>query len=132
MPRSIRSFPPEYTYLNDQVDELCLVHYLSISEMDAEDAALALQRNEDFSYAEFWIVLKDGRTFGFLAAMPEHLRTHMDREHELSFVSLGLLVVSEVTEKAIMDAVGKCLAKADYHQAEPFGYRMVSPAESEE
>jgi hypothetical protein len=82
--------------------------------------------DQDYRAVEFWIVLKDGRTFGFMAATPEYLRDYLDRENLLSFVSLGLLVVSQITEQALLDALENSLSQATRYEVDSLGYRMSS------
>ena len=126
MGRTITTFPERFMNVRDQVAELHLNHHLSRDEVDPETLAEMdrLGITEDYRIGDLWITLKDGRVFGFQASTPEYLRYYMDRERELSFVSSGLIVVSEMSLEAILHAIEECLSKAEYYGLEHFGYRM--------
>ncbi|MEP6775219.1 MAG: hypothetical protein ABJA50_06435 [Chloroflexota bacterium] len=123
---TITTFPERFKLVNELIAEITFIHALSADDHDAATLAYLAEHGitEDYRYCELWIVLKDGRSFGYMAALPEYLRYAMDKEGLLSFVSLGLLVVSKMTEEAIMHALEECLSEASYHEVEPLGYRM--------
>jgi hypothetical protein len=126
----MRQFPERYRLVNDQVAELHLYYPLSADDVTPEDLAPSYQFGEgvvleygfEHGYYDFFVTLRDGRCFGFSAHTPEHLRQSMDDEHELSFVTSGLVVVSEITVEAILDALEKCLDKGGLYGLEHFGY----------
>lgn len=124
--RTITTFSEQWRLANEQVAEVTLIHALSPADHYAETLTwiAELGLNEDYRACELWVVMKDGRTFGFLAATPEYLRDYMERENELSFVSLGLLVVRQITEEAIMNAIETSLSEADTYGVDSLGYRM--------
>ncbi len=126
MGRTITSFPERFTQVNVQVAELYLKHYLSRDEVDSETLAEMDKygMTEDYRICDLWITLKDGKVFGFQPATPEYLREYMESEHQLAFVSSGLLVVSEMTVEAILFALEECFSHAPDVGLEHFGYRM--------
>jgi hypothetical protein len=133
--RTITSFPERFTQINDQVAELFLKHYLSRDEVDPEDLAQYAEwgiQEEEYRICDIWITLKDGRVFGFQPATPEYLREYMERERELAFVSSGLLVISEMTEEAILNAIEQCFSQAPQFPLEHFGYRMSTGEDDDE
>jgi hypothetical protein len=133
LPRPITSFPAEFQLINEQVEELYFPHAIGPDDYEPEEKAEVermraegLVIDSDYRECDFWITLKDGRTFGFEAATPEFLREYMDREKETAFVSAGLQVVSEISLEVILKLVEECLSKAPYYGIEHFGYRMLS------
>jgi hypothetical protein len=137
--RNITSFPERFERLNQQVAEVVLIHALSPADHDPETLAQIAEQGyeEDYRACDLWIELKGGPNYGFMAAMPEYLRDYMDGEmgyqdgeKSLSFVSLGLLVVSQMTEEAILDALEKCLEEAVYWGVAPLGFRMSDDEDS--
>ena len=124
--RTITTFSEQWPLLNEQVAEVTLLHALSAAEHDAETLAemAELGINEDYRACELWMKMKDGRTFGFMASTPEYLRDYMERENTATFVLLGLLVVREITEDVIMNALERSLSEVATYGAESLGFRM--------
>jgi hypothetical protein len=139
LPRPLTTFPTQFELINEQVSEIYFPHAISPDDYDPEDWAeveklrsQGVPVDSDYRVCEFWITLKDGRTFGFQVATPEYLREYMDREKVSNFVSSGLLVVSEVSLDVILEAVEECLSQAPYDGIEHFGYRMSSSSDEDD
>ncbi|MFL5734779.1 MAG: hypothetical protein ACJ78Q_16605 [Chloroflexia bacterium] len=126
--RTITLFPEQFELVNEQVAEVTFVHALSPEDHDAETLAFMAKEglHEDYRACDLWIVLKDGRSFGFMAATPEFLRDYMERESALSFVLLGLLVISHLADEAILHALEHSLSQATAYEVESLGFRMIS------
>lgn|GEM_PF-4777429 len=124
--RDITVFPKELERVNERVAELTLKNPLSRDEQSTEGLELITKYGieQDYRTCELVLQLKNGRAYGFMAATPEYLRDYMERENLPSFVVLGLLVVREMTEEAILHALETCLDEAAYFGVEPLGYRM--------
>ena len=124
--RTITTFSEQWHLLYEQVAEVTLISALSPAEHDAETLAemAELGINVDYRACELWMTMKDGRTFGFMASTPEYLRDYMERENQASFVLLGLLIVREMTEESILNALESSLLEAATYGAESLGFRM--------
>ena len=87
---------------------------LVLRTLDIEDERLAsltfycqVEEPEDDNI-DLGVRLKDGRSFGFTVFSLRNLQRLM--EGELSFVSPGMLVVSRLTDEAILHAVRSAVA----------------------
>jgi hypothetical protein len=88
-----------------------------------QNAQAISPKNQSYDY---FVTLKDGRCFGFSAYTPEFLRDYMEREHDISFVDSGIVILSRVTLDSILDSLEKCLDLAKDYGIEHFGYACKS------
>ena len=127
---TITIFPEKFKLVNEYVQELRLYYELPSDREPQEDGTLQNQMiptilPEDRSY-DYFVTLKDGRCLGFSAYTPEFLRDYMERDHDISFVDSGIVIVSSVTVDSILDSLEKCLCLAKDYGVEHFGYACRS------
>ncbi|HST04986.1 MAG TPA: hypothetical protein VLQ48_09640 [Chloroflexia bacterium] len=121
---TMRSFPKRYKLINELVAGINLYYALSPDDFTLEERTLYPQiETAEYRYYNFFVTLKDGRAFGFCAWTPELVREYMDERKELSFVNSGLLMVSEISIEAVLDALENCLDQARLYGLEHFGFR---------
>ncbi len=120
--KDISSFPTQYKRINERVKAIHLPHALSKAE---EDPAVPseLISSDEYRVADFLVSLKNGRAYSFLAATPDFIKETMSAENAKSFVSPGLIPLSEITLESILDAVEHWLALSEnnYIPLEHFG-----------
>jgi hypothetical protein len=127
---AMTTFPEKYKLVNKYVQELRLYYELPSDRQPQEDVMAPNQMTpaiipEDRSY-DYFVTLKDGRCFGFSAYTPEFFRDYMEREHDISFVDSGIVIVRSVTVDSILDSLEKCLYLAKDYGIEHFGYACKS------
>lgn len=74
---------------------------------------------------DVWADLKDGRRFGFTVFTPRNVERLMARRR--SFVSPGMLLVRDLTDDAILDAVQEAAALG----IEAFGVQQAGDPQAE-
>ena len=125
MVRRLTSFPTTYKLINEKIAEIRFYYSFSREEEDPEALKLMDEGllSTDYRYYTFFVTLKDGRGFAFAARTPEFIREAMEKESQISWVESGLLVVSEISVKTLLDALEKCLEDERDYGLEAFGYR---------
>ena len=103
----ITTFPTKYPLTNEYVQEIEIVGYLTQEEAEADPGypPLMLQVHQEYRNFDFFVRLRDGRSYAFVASIPEFIREYMERENEDSFLSPGLVIVRRIDETSVMDAV---------------------------
>jgi hypothetical protein len=100
----ISTFPPKYALTNEYVQEIEIVGYLTEEEPKADPGYTSLIRQEYRNF-DFFVRLRVGRSYAFVASTPEFIREYMERENEESFLSPGLVIVRRINETSVIDAV---------------------------
>lgn len=120
--KDIYTFPPQYQRINEQVKAIHLPHALS---KDEEDPTIPseLLASDEYRLADFLVSLKNGKAYSFLAATPDFIKQTMADENAKSFLSPGLVLVSEISVESILSVVEHWLALAanNYIPLEHFG-----------
>lgn len=72
---------------------------------------------------DFFVTLRDGRTFLFVAITPENMRFLMDRDGDRSFLAPGMIVASAVNLDCLLDAIEQWLPRDEHDEGllEHFG-----------
>src|SRR3954453_19364619 len=100
----INVFPARYSLANAYVQEIDIHGHLTPEEAEA-DPYFDPDLQHKFRNFDFGVKLKDGRSYAFVASIPEFLREYMERENEDSFLSPGLVIIRQINETSVIDAV---------------------------
>jgi hypothetical protein len=100
----ITTFPTKYPLTNENVQEIEIVGYLTQEEAEADPGYPPLIQQEYRNF-DFFVRLRDGRSYAFVASIPEFIREYMERENEDSFLSPGLVIIRGINETSVIDAV---------------------------
>ncbi len=112
----------KYKLINEQIAEVRLYYAFSREEehpevlRDIEEGVYV----PDYRYYTFLVTMKDGRGYGFAARTPEYIKEQLEREGEIAWVELGLLVVSHISRETLLDALEKVL-----EEAREYGWRLL-------
>jgi hypothetical protein len=109
----IDSFPEKYPRLQHSLISIEVVAHRA-SETLPEDAqelmrALQIRPFGEAGNEDVFVRLKDGRTFAFTAFTPDDMKELMDQDGTLSFISPGMIVVRQMSEEALCEAIEECL-----------------------
>lgn len=63
---------------------------------------------------DFFVTLRDGSTFSFVAFTPENMRFLIDRDGDKSFLAPGMIVVSAITLDCLLDAIERWLPRDEH------------------
>jgi hypothetical protein len=106
--RTIVDFPPSYPLVNRFVAEIALPSALSAAEAD-ESLDPELVPLIDYRNTDFFVRLKTGATYLFVACTPDFAADHMARERENAYIETGLVLVREMTIDCLLAAIEACL-----------------------
>jgi hypothetical protein len=95
--RIMRRFPREFPLVQEYVQAVVFPHELASGEENAD----------------FFVELKGGDSYSFLACTPDYAKCYMERENERSFISPGLLLVRDIAIDSLLSAVEECLATGE-------------------
>ena len=100
----ITTFPIQYPLTNEHVQEIEIVGYLTQEDAEA-DPDYDPHLHQEYRNFDFFVRLRDSRSYAFVASIPEYIREYMERENEDSFLSPGLVVIRRINETSVIDAV---------------------------
>lgn len=124
------TFPAQYPLANNYVQEIEVYGYLTQEEAET-DPHYDPDMPGEFRNFDFVVRLRDGRSYTFVASIPEFIREYMERENEDSFLSPGLVIVRHINETSVIDAVERWL-ELGLHSTlglEHYGCLQISPDE---
>jgi hypothetical protein len=103
----ITAFSAQYPLASNYVQEIEIYGYLT-QEAEA-DASYDPDLPNEYRNFDFAVRLREGRSYTFVASIPEFIREYMERENEDSFLSPGLVIVRHINERSVIDAVERWL-----------------------
>ena len=112
-------FPEKYVLVNRFVDRItCVV------ESDELPGSLGLLDGN----IDFYVYLRTGLSYAFVAATPENARFEMDRQGIRAFVVVGMIIVAAVDSNSIMEAIEQCLeiTQNDEYPLSRFGCLQIN------
>jgi hypothetical protein len=93
-------FPEKYVLVNRFVDRISCV-----AESDELLGSLGLTDGN----IDFYVYLRTGLSYAFVAATPENARFEMDSQDIRAFVVVGMIIVAAADADSIMEAIEQCL-----------------------
>lgn len=103
-------FPDEYPLSQQSVTKIEWYGALSKEEpgIDPEMAKFI-----DYRWVDFCVTLNNGDAYVFTAGTPDFIKEVMERENMKSWLEPGCIVVREINQECILDAVETWLKQAD-------------------
>jgi hypothetical protein len=107
------TFPDRYPRLQHYVMTIEVVAHRATDELSEQAQDLIRDLNilpfGEAGNEDVFVRLKNGRTYAFTVFTPDSVKEYMERDGTLSFISPGMIVVRQMSDEALCEAIEECL-----------------------